>query len=256
MLDLKQIESFYPEPVRVFKRNLLREYLQYKILDIIYNTEFSNKLIFMGGTAVRIVHGNNRFSEDLDFDNFKLNNSEFENLTETINKKLSMEGYDVEIRNVFKGAFHCYIGFRNLLYETKLSGHKKEKLMIRLDTEAQGIEYDPDKIILNKFDVFTRINVVPRAMLLAQKILAILYRKRSMGRDFYDTIFLLGNTKPDLDYLKTKAGIETIDELKVKLIQKCKELDFKQLAKDVESFLINHGDTKRVLLFCDYIENF
>ncbi|MBC8184419.1 nucleotidyl transferase AbiEii/AbiGii toxin family protein [candidate division KSB1 bacterium] len=255
MLELKQIESFYPEPMRVFKRNLLREYLQYKILDIIFNTEFSNKLVFMGGTANRIVHGNNRFSEDLDFDNFNLNNSEFKNLTEIISKKLSLEGYEVETRNIFKGAFHCYIGFRNLLYETKLSGHKKEKLMIRLDTEAQGIEYDPDKIILNKFDVFTRINVVPRPMLLAQKILAILYRKRSMGRDFYDTIFLLSNTRPDFDYLKIKADIKTIDELKSRLGQKCQVLNFKQLAKDVEPFLINHEDTKRVLLFYDYIKN-
>ena len=97
MLDLKQIELSYPESVRVFKRNLLREYLQYKILDVIYNTELSNKLIFMGGTAIRIVHGNSRFSEDLDFDNFNLDNSEFENLAETIKKRLSLENYNVEI---------------------------------------------------------------------------------------------------------------------------------------------------------------
>ena len=36
MLDLKQIESFYPEYLRSFKRNLLREYLQYKILEAIF----------------------------------------------------------------------------------------------------------------------------------------------------------------------------------------------------------------------------
>ena len=255
MLDLKQIELSYPESLRVFKRNLLREYLQYKILEIVYNTEFSNKMIFMGGTAIRIVHGNSRFSEDLDFDNFNLNNSEFENLTETISKKLSMENYNVEIRNVYKGAFHCYIGFQNLLFDYKLSRHKNEKLMIRLDTEAQGIEYDPSKIILNKFDVFTRINVVPCPVLLAQKLLAILYRKRSMGRDFYDAIFLFGNSKPDFEYLKTKANIKTIDELKARLLQKCQELNFQQLAKDVEPFVFNHKDTTRVLLFCEYIRN-
>lgn len=33
MLDMSQIESFYAEPIRVFKKNILREYLQYKILD-------------------------------------------------------------------------------------------------------------------------------------------------------------------------------------------------------------------------------
>ena len=33
MLDIKQIEPFYPENLRPFKRNLLREYVQYKILE-------------------------------------------------------------------------------------------------------------------------------------------------------------------------------------------------------------------------------
>ena len=68
MLDLKQVESFYPESLRPFKRNLLREYLQYKILEIIFGSEFGEKLVFMGGTATRIIHENTRFSEDLDFD--------------------------------------------------------------------------------------------------------------------------------------------------------------------------------------------
>jgi hypothetical protein len=38
MLDLHQIESFYPEHLRAFKKNILREYLQYKVLDIIYDS--------------------------------------------------------------------------------------------------------------------------------------------------------------------------------------------------------------------------
>ena len=255
MLDLKQIESFYPEPLRVFKKNLLREYLQYKILDIVFNSELSNKLIFMGGTAIRIVHGSSRFSEDLDFDNFNLHKAEFENLTNLIESKLTLEGYTVEIRNVFKGAFHCYIGFQNLLYDAKLSGHTQEKLMIRIDTEAQGIEYSPDQVILNKFDVFTRINVVQLAMLLSQKILAILYRKRPMGRDFYDTIFLLSRTKPDFFYLKMKADITSMGELKGIILRRCEKLDFKKLVKDIKPFLVYNEDAKKIYLFSDYIKS-
>lgn len=40
MLDIQQIESFYPEYLKPFKRNLLREYLQFKILDRCQNVEF------------------------------------------------------------------------------------------------------------------------------------------------------------------------------------------------------------------------
>ncbi len=254
MLDLKQIESFYPESFRAFKRNILREYLQYKTLDIVYNTEYANRLIFMGGTAIRIIHNNNRFSEDLDFDNFNIAKSEFEKLADIVKDRLILEGYSVEIKNVFKGAFHCYISFLSLLYENKLSAYKDEKLVIRLDTEAQGIEYSPDTFILNKFDVFTRINVAPVDILFSQKILAILNRKRPMGRDFYDTIFLLNRTKPNFNYLKTKAGIATHENLRKELLQKCEKLDLKPLAKDSEPFLINPQDSKRILLFCEYIK--
>ena len=75
-----------------------------------------------------------------------------------------------------------------------------------------------------------------------------------MGRDCYDAVFLLGNTYPDFEYLKNKANIKTIDELKSSLIKKCGELNFKQLAKNVEPFLINYSDTKRILYFCDYVK--
>lgn len=44
--------------------------MQYKILALIFNSDFATKFAFLGGTCLRIVHQTNRFSEDLDFDNF------------------------------------------------------------------------------------------------------------------------------------------------------------------------------------------
>ena len=198
MLDIKQIESFYPEYLRSFKRNLLREYLQYKILEIVFDSKFGEKLSFMGGTATHIIHGNTRFSEDLDFDNLGLTEKEFEQLANSVQKRLQLEGFKAEIKNVFKGAYRCYIRILDILFENGLSKHKDEKLLIEIDTEPQGYTYSPEKVIINKFDVFLRINVVPMDVLLAQKIYAIFKRKRAMGRDFYDAIFLLGKTKSQL----------------------------------------------------------
>lgn len=255
MLDLKQIEVYYPEPVRSFKKNILREYLQYKILAIIFDTRHCEKLAFMGGTAIRIIYGNNRFSEDLDFDNFRLTENNFKEITGIIKKNLIQEGYSVEIKNVFKHAFHCSISFQNLLYENGISNHREEKLMVRFDTEPQGIAYNLDKIIINKFDVFTRINVVPKDMLLAQKLFAIINRKRSMGRDLFDTIFLFSQTKPDFDYLREKANISNMTELREILLTKCEAIKITNLSKDVEPFLVNPGEAKKILLFREYIEN-
>ena len=183
-------------------------------MDIIYDSKYAARLAFMGGTAIRIIHGSSRFSEDLDFDNFNLTKEEFEEITESVQKQLTLEGYAIEIRNVFKGAFYCYISIPTILYENKISQHKEEKLMVRLDTESQGITYSPQNVIINKFDVFTRINVVPTSLLLSQKIFAILNRKRAMGRDFFDTVYLFSRAKPDFDYLKRYININNMAELK------------------------------------------
>lgn len=56
MLKLDEIKSFYPEFLHKFPRFMVREYLQYKILDIIYGSKHANFLSFMGGTCLRIIH--------------------------------------------------------------------------------------------------------------------------------------------------------------------------------------------------------
>ncbi len=254
MLDLAQIESFYAEPLRPFKRNLLREYLQYKILEAIYDSEFGAKLVFMGGTAIRIVHANTRFSEDLDFDNLGLSYDEFGRLTRLIQKRLELEGYEVGIKNVFRKAFTCEIKILDVLFAYGLSGHRQEKLLIKLNAEAQGFSYPPDKVILNKFDVFLRINVVPTDILLAQKIYAAFNRRRPVGRDFYDIVYLLGKARPNIDYLRSKLEIGDGVDFKEKLLERCEDLDFEMLAREVEPFLFAAADAKKVLGFCQYIE--
>jgi predicted nucleotidyltransferase component of viral defense system len=256
MLEMRQIESYYPEPHRAFKKNILREYLQYKILEIIYSFQCAGKVMFMGGTAIRIIHGHNRFSEDLDFDNIDITRKDFEDLTDTIQRQLILEGYRVEIKNIFKQAFHCHISILDVLYLNKISQHKEEKLVIRIDTEPQGINYEHETFILNKFDVFTRILIVPVDILLSQKILAILKRKRALGRDFIDTIYLLGRTKPNMNYLQQKGNISNVEEMKEALIARCEKINMDELAKDVEPFLIYSAELKKISLFEDYILRF
>jgi len=255
MLSLAEIEKYYPENIRAFKRNILREYLQYKILQIIFNSKYANKLSFLGGTALRIVSDNARFSEDLDFDNFGLKEKEFDEISQLVKKHLELEGYEVEVRNIFKDAYRCYVRIPKLLFDSGLSGYEEEKILIQLDTASHGFRYVPDKVILNKFDVFTEINVTPMDIVLSQKIFAIFNRKVPKGRDFYDAVFLLSKTKPNYDYLQLKLKIKRKEELKEKILTLENKLDFKELAKDVEPFLFNPADSKKVVLFARYIKN-
>jgi len=254
MLDLNEIQKYYPENLSAFKKNILREYLQYKILEIIFNTKLAKELSFLGGTALRILFGNTRFSEDLDFDNFGLSEEDFVFLTKEVQKGLEQQGYQVEIRNVFKGAYRCYIKLPKVLFDNKLSSLAEEKITIQIDTAPHDFNYQSDSKILNKFDVFTQINITPIDILLSQKIYAIFNRKRDKGRDFFDTIFLLQKTKPSYDYLKQKVGIGNGLELKNKLLEYTKELNFDEIVKDVEPFLFSPQDSKRIKMFRKYIE--
>jgi predicted nucleotidyltransferase component of viral defense system len=254
MISINELVSFYPDKLKPFKKNILREYLQYKILQIIYDSNHFNALVFMGGTAIRIIYGNTRFSEDLDFDNISLTQDNFKSLMNLLKKKLELEGYNIETKFTFKGAFRCQLKFIELLSNMNLSNHKDAKLIIQVDTEPQNYKYQPKKVLINKFDVFTRIISVPVDLLLSQKITAFFTRKRLMGRDLFDIVFLHSKTNPDLNYLKQKLNITNSSELKKQMLSKCGNIDFNSLAKDVSPFIFNPNDSKKILFFKEYIE--
>lgn len=54
-----------------------------------------------------------KFSEDLDFDNFQLSEEEFNGISRIVKSELEKSGYEVEIRNVMKGAIIVISGSLN-----------------------------------------------------------------------------------------------------------------------------------------------
>ncbi len=254
MITLDQILAAYPKNLRVFKESILKEYLQYKILNSIFNSEHANKLAFLGGTALRIVYGNTRFSEDLDFDNFALSEQEFTSLGRVIHKDLMLEGLGIEIKTITRNAYRIKIRIPKLLFDSGLSAMSEHKLLIQVDTVPQNFKYVTEKLLLNRFDVFTQINVVPKDLLLAQKIFACVNRKRIMGRDFFDIIFLHGiGAKPNFAYLKKNIMIDNRKDLKKYLLKKTASLNFEDLARDVEPFLFDPKDKRKILLFREFV---
>jgi predicted nucleotidyltransferase component of viral defense system len=252
---LSEIENNYPENLRGFKRFILREYLQHKLLQIVFESEYANKLCFLGGTCLRIIHGNSRFSEDLDFDNFSMGEEAFEKISVILKKKLELEGYEIEMKTVYKGAFHCYIRFPEILYKEGLSGYKEEKILIQLDTEPQHFDFVPEKYILNRFDVFTQIFITPLDILLAQKFYTICNRERNKGRDFFDIAFLLSLvSQPNYDYLQLKLNVSNAGQLKEVILDRCSKLNMEDMARDVAPFLFDARDVKKIILFPELIK--
>jgi predicted nucleotidyltransferase component of viral defense system len=254
MLDFDQIKGQYPEQLQGFERAILREYLQYKILQGLFESKLASQIAFLGGTALRIIYGNNRFSEDIDLDHFGLSCPDFKELIDDVVRLLTLEGFNVDVSRVQKAAFHCTIKFPDVLFEHGISPLREEKIRIQIDTFAQGYDYAPEIKILNKFDVFTQARVTPPSVLLSQKIYTAINRKRPKGRDFYDITFLFGIAKPDFGFLQQKMRVQSPDELKEQVLEKISDFDFKQLADDVAPFLIYKNQSVRVAKFLDVWE--
>lgn len=67
-----------------------KEILHYEILQAMSEVGALNKLVFQGGTALRLCHGGLRYSEDLDFSGGpRFDKSDVSDLVETIRNKLS-----------------------------------------------------------------------------------------------------------------------------------------------------------------------
>ncbi len=65
MIQIEQIRNYFPAAIRensVFDRHILKEYLQLMILDYLSSTQYVSKIVFIGGTNLRIVKGIDRFS--------------------------------------------------------------------------------------------------------------------------------------------------------------------------------------------------
>ena len=238
MLNINEIAQQYPDNVQKFDKDLIREYLQYIILAIIYSHEIGSNLSFLGGTNLRIVHGLPRFSEDIDFDNKHLSLDEFHQLSSFVKMELEKLGYIVEIRLTQQQAFHCYIKFPELLYTQGITPVESEKIIIRIDTFDQGVFYTPEVYLLDKFNLFKQILITPKDIILSQKLWTITQRSRAKGRDYYDIMFLLQTTRPNMQFLEAKFNTSYLAEIITVIDDVLQKIDMTDLAKDVQPFLI------------------
>ncbi|MBR3616748.1 MAG: nucleotidyl transferase AbiEii/AbiGii toxin family protein [Bacteroidaceae bacterium] len=256
MIDMNFIRGYFPQQIRdnaQFSKDMLKEYIQFMILDFISTTPYARKLAFIGGTNLRLIKGIDRFSENLDFDCKNMSKEEFMTLTDDILVFLQRSGLDAVVKdreNEKLTAYRRNIYFPRLLFDLGLTGHRDQRFLVKIEAQDQEIEYTPEIVNVKGCGFFFPLPVPPDDVLCAMKLSALL--KRSKGRDFYDAMFLLGLTQPNYVFLQKRIGIGTAQELKtaVDCLLKTTNLSIKK--KDFEHLLFNNKNSDRILLFKEF----
>ena len=258
MIQLEQIKNYFPVGLRdntTFQKYMLKEYLQLLILDFLSTTSYVRKITFIGGTNLRLVKGIDRFSEDLDFDCKELSKEEFMEMTNAVLQFLIRNGMRAEVRdkeNDKLKAFRRNIHFPELLFDLGLTGHRDERFLIKIEGQDQQIAYTPVMVNIKGCGFYFSFPVPTDEVLCSMKISAMISRQK--GRDFYDVMFLLAQTKPDYNFLSVQRGIHNLEELKQATIEMLKTVNLNNKMKDFEHLLFNKANSKRILSVGDFIQ--
>jgi predicted nucleotidyltransferase component of viral defense system len=259
MIQIEQIRVYFPAQIRensIYNKLILKEYFQLMILDYLSSTPSIQKMVFIGGTNLRLVKGIDRFSEDLDFDCKNMSKDEFIELTNGVIQFLERSGLRVEVKDKESSkltAFRRNIYFPELLLDLGLSGHKEERFLIKVENQDQGIVYPPVISNIRGCGFFFPFPVPPSGVLCSMKIAAML--ARSKGRDFYDLMFLLSQSKPDYDFLSKRCGIHDLQEFKQATANLLNTIDLKKKQKDFEHLLFNRANSEKILRFGAFVDS-
>jgi predicted nucleotidyltransferase component of viral defense system len=237
----------------------LREIMQNVVLLGLYRSNFFNKAAFYGGTALRILYGLDRFSEDMDFSLIHRDlNFDFTRYCKSLEKEIASLGFKVniqlkknegQIRSAFLKADSkvqlLRIESENDIYKTI---NKQIKIRIEIDTVPPE-NFQLESRVVYKPTQFTVITF-SKPSLFAGKMHAVLCRKwknRLKGRDWYDLLWYIGERIPlDLRHLKSRmiqtgnfpADTElTSERLKVMLHNRIDNIDYEDAKKDVLPFI-------------------
>ena len=181
-LTLRYHTSEYP--------NMAREYCQHLFLSELYKIEGSESLLFKGGTALRILYGSSRFSEDLDFSLIHIQGHRQKKFTEHlfthtlaaiehIGMKVALGSKPGPTSKGYYGqaVFYLY-DYLPLTISMNISTRNGKKTRHEVDTVAS--DFIPPYMVFH----------LPQEVLIEEKVFgALLERKKA--RDFYDLYFMM-----------------------------------------------------------------
>ncbi|MDD2856649.1 MAG: nucleotidyl transferase AbiEii/AbiGii toxin family protein [Desulfuromonadaceae bacterium] len=229
----------------------------------LWRSRFFEHAAFYGGTALRIIHGLDRFSEDLDF-SLLAPDAEFDlsRFTHAIETELAGFGFDIRVEQVVKSAttavqsaFLKGDSVQQLLVieaaaavTSAIPRGQLLKIKLEVDTDPPPGFATETKYLLQPVPCAVRLYTLPD--LFAGKMHAVLCRRwknRVKGRDWYDLVWYCAN-HPELHlaHLESRmrqsgywqeAGSLRPEEFSELLHTAIENLDVYQARRDVAAFV-------------------
>lgn len=246
--------SAYDQSTDTARRNAVYEVSQQIVLAGLADGGFFDKAAFYGGTCLRIFHGLNRFSEDMDFTLLKEDNSfYFEHYFQPIIDQFALIGRKVEINKKEKKSFgkveSAFLKDNTNVYDLSFQTEKSIRVKIEVDTIPPLKFTTEQRLLLQPKSFMTRCVTLPD--LFAGKMHALAFRvwkNRIKGRDWYDFEWYVRNGIPlDWNHLQERIrqfnGQEmTLEEFKTTLRERLSGTDINRVKEDVLPFLNNPGE--------------
>lgn len=241
----------------------LREIIQEIALLGLWRSKFYERAAFYGGSALRILHGLDRFSEDLDFSLLRPRPGfSPDRYLAAAGDELLAFGFEVEVEEKIKRAGgqirSAFIKgtTRKLMLDirvpesivSRIPANQRVKVKLELDVDPPG-GFETEARTLYQPVPFSVLAFSPPD-LLAGKLHAVLcrrWKKRVKGRDWYDLVWFLARQTPvRLAHLKARL-VQTGDwpsrkpltrkALSALLSKTIASTDFKSARTDVDPFL-------------------
>ncbi len=200
--------------------NIVREYFQHIFLSELYKLPESQSLLFKGGTALRIVYGSPRFSEDLDFSAFKVTDRTIKKYVEDLFVHVLVEiertGIRVEVGEKSDKTSGGYFGVATF----KMQDYEPVGVEINISARnGREIHGEVDSIANDFVPTYTLLHL-PQEELVEEKIFgALLERKKP--RDFYDLYFMMRKNMLSTEHKKK------LKEVKETILSEARKIDFR-----------------------------
>lgn len=214
--QIKELSKLY----QIDNFTTVREYLQLLFLNYLYQEKEAKNIFLKGGTAIKLLFGSPRFSEDLDFST-TYDVKEIKKIVKKVEQAIQREIPSL-------GVFPLYSGKETERFRIKYEGEEiKYPLVIRLDFHrVKKIERTTVSPLTTKFPIviFPLVSHLTEEEILKEKINAL--RTRAKGRDFFDVWYLLAR------------GVSLPKDIdKNKVLRKIKQTPQTQLTRDLSAFL-------------------